>query len=59
MPWRRATPATGASAHCIPRRDQSGRVVLVDGDVYGDGVNVAARLEQLAERGGVMVSGTG
>jgi class 3 adenylate cyclase len=28
-----------------------------DGTVYGDGVNIAARLQQLAEPGGVMVRG--
>ena len=33
-----------------------GDIVIDEGDIFGDGVNVAARLESIAERGGVCVS---
>jgi TolB-like protein len=35
-----------------------GDVMIEGGDLYGDGINIAARLEAIAEAGGIVVSGT-
>src|SRR5215467_2090419 len=50
--------ATIAAEKCIEFRIgvHQGDIVVEDGDIFGDGVNVAARLEALVEPGGICVS---
>src|SRR5471030_2609256 len=34
-----------------------GDIIIDDNDIFGDGVNIAARLEGIAESGGICISG--
>ena len=55
--WSSAIPACRRRARIQFRVGINvGDIISDDNDIYGDGVNVAARLEALAEPGGIMVS---
>lgn len=57
---QQAMEAADAAEPDLPMRFRIGinvgDVMVKDGDIFGDGVNVAARLESLAEGGGICVS---
>lgn len=53
--WQQA-PAEGADPARFRIGVNLGEIIIRDGDVFGAGVNLASRLEQLAPPGGVLVS---
>ena len=54
------TDSNAGASHGLPLQLRVGinlgEVVVEDGDLYGDGVNLAMRLQELAEPGGICVS---
>jgi len=53
-----STPASGDFTIILRVGINLGDVIHDDARIYGDGINITARLETLAEPGGVLVSST-
>ena len=54
---KREAGSTGDATMVLRIGINLGDIIIEDGDIYGDGVNLAARLEGLAEPGGICLSG--
>ena len=58
MPWPKPTQRFPESRHISFRIGiHIGDVMIRAGDLFGDGVNIAARLQSIAKPGGVCISG--
>ncbi len=56
VPWPIRTPTCRMTQDRISHRRSLGDIIVDDGDIFGDGVNIAARLEGHRRAGGICVS---
>ena len=56
--WRGRTKyrCAAGQADRTPHRLHVGDIIIEENDIFGDGVNIAVRLEEIAEPGGVSIS---